>query len=175
MKYVIGIKEHQSQAMVLLATFKSLGEKAPNLTTVTVQGTWTTNAEVVELLIHDYKEGFFQHLQEIIIVDFGMLLHAGSGVLLSEVLNTVCSLKRLQILTDVYCCLESESKDESKKDCYMSDLYLSYLLANWQLKEILTHKKNLDFVHNPITTSLEASKWSESVIYLKVELEFTKM
>lgn len=169
------LKEHQSQAMVLLATFKSLGEKAPNLTTVTVQGTWTTSAEVVELLIHDYKEGFFQHLQEIIIVDFGMLLHARSGVLLSEVLNTISSLKRLRILTDVYCCLESESKDESKKDCYMSDLYLSYLLANWQLKEILTHKKNLGFVHNPITTSLEASKWSGSVIYLKVDLEFTKM
>ena len=161
------LKEQHLQAATLSATFKSLVEKAPDLNTVTVRGTWTTNAEVLELLIHNYKAGFLRYLQEIIIIDYGGF-SAGSGmcILLSEVLSNIGNLKRLQILTDIYCLLESESEE---KKCYISDLYLSYIRINWELE---TCKRNLNFVHSPLTVLLETSLWSESVVYLKTEIQF---
>ena len=135
------LKEHHSQAAMLCLTFKSLVEKAPDLATVTIKGTWKTNAAILEVLIDEYRAEFLKYLQEIIVVDYGEQgFSAGTGILLTKLLNSSGSLKRLQVITEIQCYLNRERLDENDEKCYnMSGLYVTYILVNWQLKETLTH------------------------------------
>ena len=165
------LKGQHSQTAILLLTFKSLVGKAPDLDTIIVQGTWKTNVDVLEVLVDQHKAGFLQYLQEIIVVNYDeQPLSAGSGILLTKLLNSIGSLKRLQVMTDIQCFMDRESLTENEENCSMSGLYLTYILVNWQLKETLACVGNRGFVHSPLTVSLTSRG---DVVYFKTEIKFT--